>query len=139
MDIPMLGRPLLVDGNTLNYDRPLIVTRDNVDQYSGEWISRRFNPSRDFNRNLSVSAEESRDDQLKQIEAETAKSITLRNCGIVLTTGGFFAMLLGAFSALDPVDSDADTTAPTVLFYCGGAVAYVGAEFWRSEVRGIRE
>jgi simple sugar transport system substrate-binding protein len=35
MEIPTLGKPLSVKGNTLVYDRPLIVTKDNVDQYSG--------------------------------------------------------------------------------------------------------
>lgn len=35
LDIPTLGKPLLVEGNTLIYDRPLIVTKDNVDDYSG--------------------------------------------------------------------------------------------------------
>jgi simple sugar transport system substrate-binding protein len=35
LDIPTLGKPLLVDGNTLVYDRPLIITKDNVDDYSG--------------------------------------------------------------------------------------------------------
>jgi simple sugar transport system substrate-binding protein len=34
LDIPTLGKPLKVEGNTLIYDRPLIVTKDNVDQYS---------------------------------------------------------------------------------------------------------
>ncbi len=33
-DIPTLGKPLSFKGNTLVYDRPLIVTKDNVDQYS---------------------------------------------------------------------------------------------------------
>lgn len=35
LDIPTLGKPLKVDGNTLIYDRPLILTKDNVDQFSG--------------------------------------------------------------------------------------------------------
>jgi len=35
LDIPTLGKPLLVEGNTLVYDRPLIITKDNVDDYSG--------------------------------------------------------------------------------------------------------
>jgi simple sugar transport system substrate-binding protein len=34
LDIPTLGKPLKVEGNTLVYDRPLIVTKDNVDQYA---------------------------------------------------------------------------------------------------------
>lgn len=34
-DIPTLGKPLAVKGNTLVYDRPLIVTKENVDQYQG--------------------------------------------------------------------------------------------------------
>ncbi len=34
-DIPTLGKPLSVKGNTLVYDRPLILTKDNVDQFSG--------------------------------------------------------------------------------------------------------
>lgn len=34
LDIPTLGKPLKVDGNTLVYDRPLIVTKENVDQYA---------------------------------------------------------------------------------------------------------
>ena len=33
-DIPTLGKPLAFKGNTLVYDRPLVVTKDNVDQYS---------------------------------------------------------------------------------------------------------
>jgi len=33
-DIPTLGKPLVFSGNTLVFDRPLIVTKDNVDQYS---------------------------------------------------------------------------------------------------------
>jgi simple sugar transport system substrate-binding protein len=33
-DIPTLGKPLAFKGNTLVYDRPLIVTKDNVDQYA---------------------------------------------------------------------------------------------------------
>jgi len=35
LDIPTLGKPLLMEGNTLIYDRPLIINKDNVDQYSG--------------------------------------------------------------------------------------------------------
>jgi simple sugar transport system substrate-binding protein len=35
LDIPTLGKPLAVKGNTLVYDRPLILTKDNVDQFSG--------------------------------------------------------------------------------------------------------
>jgi simple sugar transport system substrate-binding protein len=35
MDIPSLGKPLSVKGNTVVYDRPLIVTKDNCDQYAG--------------------------------------------------------------------------------------------------------
>ena len=34
-EIPTLGAPLIFKGNTLIYDRPLIVTKDNVDQYPG--------------------------------------------------------------------------------------------------------
>jgi simple sugar transport system substrate-binding protein len=34
-EIPTLGSPLIVKGNTLIYDRPLIVTKDNIDQYKG--------------------------------------------------------------------------------------------------------
>lgn len=33
-DIPTLGKPLAFKGNTLVYDRPLVVTKDNVNQYS---------------------------------------------------------------------------------------------------------
>jgi simple sugar transport system substrate-binding protein len=33
-DIPTLGKPLSVKGNTLVYDRPLVVTKENVDQYA---------------------------------------------------------------------------------------------------------
>ncbi len=33
-EIPTLGKPLQFKGNTLVYDRPLIVTKDNVDQYA---------------------------------------------------------------------------------------------------------
>ena len=33
-EIPTLGKPLSVNGNTLIYDRPLIVTKENVDQYA---------------------------------------------------------------------------------------------------------
>lgn len=35
LDIPTLGKPLTYSGNTLVYDRPLILTKDNVDQFSG--------------------------------------------------------------------------------------------------------
>ncbi|HUX49828.1 MAG TPA: autoinducer 2 ABC transporter substrate-binding protein [Spirochaetia bacterium] len=35
LDIPTLGKPLAYSGNTLVYDRPLILTKDNVDQFSG--------------------------------------------------------------------------------------------------------
>jgi simple sugar transport system substrate-binding protein len=35
LDIPTLGKPLIFKGNTLVYDRPLILTKDNVDQFSG--------------------------------------------------------------------------------------------------------
>ena len=35
LDIPTLGKPLSVKGNTLVYDRPLILTADNVDDFSG--------------------------------------------------------------------------------------------------------
>ena len=35
LDIPTLGKPYSINGNTLIYDRPLVVTKDNVDQYSG--------------------------------------------------------------------------------------------------------
>ena len=35
LDIPTLGKPYSVSGNTLVYDRPLVVTKDNVDQFSG--------------------------------------------------------------------------------------------------------
>lgn len=34
IDIPTLGKPLSFSGNTLVYDRPLIVTKENVDKYS---------------------------------------------------------------------------------------------------------
>jgi simple sugar transport system substrate-binding protein len=33
--IPTLGKPLTVKGNTLVYDRPLVLTKENVDQFSG--------------------------------------------------------------------------------------------------------
>ncbi len=33
-EIPTLGKPLVFTGNTLVFDRPLIVTKDNVDQYA---------------------------------------------------------------------------------------------------------
>jgi simple sugar transport system substrate-binding protein len=33
-EIPTLGKPLQFKGNTLVYDRPLIITKDNVDQYA---------------------------------------------------------------------------------------------------------
>jgi hypothetical protein len=35
LDIPTLGKPYSIIGNTLIYDRHLVVTKDNVDQYSG--------------------------------------------------------------------------------------------------------
>lgn len=35
LDIPTLGKPLAFSGNTLVYDRPLILTKDNVDNFSG--------------------------------------------------------------------------------------------------------
>lgn len=35
LDIPTLGKPLSFKGNTLVYDRPMILTRDNVDNFSG--------------------------------------------------------------------------------------------------------
>jgi len=35
LDIPTLGKPLAFSGNTLVYDRPLILTKENVDQFSG--------------------------------------------------------------------------------------------------------
>ena len=34
IDIPKIGKPLAFTGNTLIYDRPLIVTKDNVDQHT---------------------------------------------------------------------------------------------------------
>jgi simple sugar transport system substrate-binding protein len=34
LDIPTLGKPLAFSGNTLVYDRPLIVTKENLDEYS---------------------------------------------------------------------------------------------------------
>lgn len=34
LDIPTLGKPLSFSGNTLVYDRPLIVTKENVDKYA---------------------------------------------------------------------------------------------------------
>lgn len=34
IDIPKLGKPLSLTGNTLTYDRPLIITKDNVDQHT---------------------------------------------------------------------------------------------------------
>lgn len=34
-EIPSLGKPKSVDGNTLIYDRPLVVTKANVDQFQG--------------------------------------------------------------------------------------------------------
>jgi simple sugar transport system substrate-binding protein len=34
IDIPTLGKPISVTGNTIVYDRPLIVTKENVDKYS---------------------------------------------------------------------------------------------------------
>ena len=35
LDIPTLGKPLTFKGNTLVYDRPMILTKDNVDNFSG--------------------------------------------------------------------------------------------------------
>ncbi len=35
LDIPTLGKPLRVDGNTIIYDRPLLLNKDNVDSFSG--------------------------------------------------------------------------------------------------------
>ncbi|MGA2762019.1 MAG: substrate-binding domain-containing protein [Spirochaetia bacterium] len=35
LDIPRLGKPLSLQGNTLVYDRPIVVTRDNVGDYPG--------------------------------------------------------------------------------------------------------
>ena len=35
LDIPTLGKPLSVKGNTIVYDRPMVLTRDNVDSFSG--------------------------------------------------------------------------------------------------------
>jgi len=35
LNIPTLGKPLTVKGNTLVYDRPLLLTADNVDDFSG--------------------------------------------------------------------------------------------------------
>ena len=32
-EIPTLGSPLIFEGNTLIYDRPLIITKDNIDKY----------------------------------------------------------------------------------------------------------
>ncbi len=34
LDIPKIGKPLSIDGNTLVYDRPLIVTKENVDEHA---------------------------------------------------------------------------------------------------------
>ncbi len=34
IDIPKLGKPIAFSGNTLTYDRPLVVTKENVDQYT---------------------------------------------------------------------------------------------------------
>ncbi len=34
IDVPKLGKPLAFSGNTLTYDRPLIITADNVDQHN---------------------------------------------------------------------------------------------------------
>jgi simple sugar transport system substrate-binding protein len=34
IDIPTIGKPLSFKGNTLIYDRPLIVTKDNLDKYN---------------------------------------------------------------------------------------------------------
>jgi len=35
LNIPTLGKPLTFKGNTMVYDRPLILTKDNVDQFTG--------------------------------------------------------------------------------------------------------
>ena len=35
LDIPGLGRPLSFSGNTLVYNRPIVITKDNVDEFSG--------------------------------------------------------------------------------------------------------
>ena len=35
LDIPTLGKPYSMSANTIVYDRPLVVTKDNVDQYAG--------------------------------------------------------------------------------------------------------
>ena len=35
LDIPTLGKPLKVDGNTIIYDRPLILNKENVDSFAG--------------------------------------------------------------------------------------------------------
>jgi simple sugar transport system substrate-binding protein len=34
IDIPTLGKPLSMTGNTLVYDRPLVVTKENIDQHA---------------------------------------------------------------------------------------------------------
>ncbi len=35
LDIPTLGKPLSVKGNTIVYDRPLLVTKENVEEFKG--------------------------------------------------------------------------------------------------------
>jgi simple sugar transport system substrate-binding protein len=35
MDIPGLGKPFSFSGNTITYNKPVVLTRDNVDTYSG--------------------------------------------------------------------------------------------------------
>jgi simple sugar transport system substrate-binding protein len=34
IDIPTIGKPLSYNGNTLIYDRPLVVTKENLDKYN---------------------------------------------------------------------------------------------------------
>ncbi|HUI72795.1 MAG TPA: substrate-binding domain-containing protein [Spirochaetia bacterium] len=35
LDIPMIGKPFSFSGNTVVYNRPLVLTKDNVEEYSG--------------------------------------------------------------------------------------------------------
>lgn len=91
---------------------------------------------------VSMFADQSRDEKLKEIDLQIEKYTKQRNWGIGLTIGGFSIELVSLVWALsDPYDPDTFEMNwwPYVGIVGGGIVAAAGVWMWRSGSEAIRE